>query len=148
MSERKTVGEIVKGRPLYVAQENDSVLDAVHYMTKNRVGALPVLAGGHMVGILSERDVMTRVVAQQLDPTSIKVAEVMTKKVAVIEKDETYRQALETMKQLHIRHLPVMDEGHLIGCISIREMLEIDIESKHAEIQFLDDYIRKVESVM
>ncbi len=148
MSERKTVGEIVKGRPLYVAQENDSVLDAVHCMTNYRVGALPVLAEGQMVGILSERDVMTRVVAQELSPTTVKVGEVMTKKVAVIEKDKTYSQALATMNQLHIRHLPVMDEGHLVGCISIREMLQIDIESKHAEIQFLDDYIRKVESVM
>jgi len=148
MTERKTVGEIVKGRPLYVAQENDSVLDAVHCMTKNRVGALPVLAEGHMVGILSERDVMTRVVAQGLNPTTVKVSEVMTKKVAVIEKDKIYSQALATMKQLHIRHLPIMDDEHLVGCISIRELLEIDIESKHAEIQYLDDYIRKVESVM
>jgi CBS domain-containing protein len=148
MMEKKTVGEIVKGRPLYVAQENDSVLEAVHYMTKYRVGALPVLAEGHLVGILSERDVMTRVVAQELNPASVKISQVMTRKVALLEKDKDYCQALATMNQLHIRHLPITDGRHLVGCVSIRELLEIDVECKDAEIQFLDDYIRKVESVM
>ena len=64
----KTVGEVVRGRPVYVVQRSNSVLDAVRYMTQYRVGAVPVLAEGDIVGIMSERDVMTRVVTRELDP--------------------------------------------------------------------------------
>ena len=146
--ERKTVGEIVRDRPLYAIQEDEPVLQAVRYMTERRIGAVPALAQGRLVGILSERDIMTRVVARGLDPASIKVCEVMTKKPATMEWNNTYSQALLIMDHLHIRHLPVMDDGQLIGCVSMRELREIDTEAKGEEIEFLDDYIRKLESVM
>jgi len=146
--ERKTVGEIVRDRPLYAIQEDESVLQAVCYMTEHRIGAVPALAHERLVGILSERDIMTRVVARGLDPASIKVCEVMTKKPATMEWNNTYSQALLIMDHLHIRHLPVMDDGQLIGCVSMRELREIDTEAKGEEIDFLDDYIRKLESVM
>jgi CBS domain-containing protein len=146
--EEKTVGEIVKGRPLYVAQKDISVLEAVRYMVEHNVGALPVLDGERLVGIFSERDVLTRVVAQELNPASVQVAQVMTTRLATMEKDNTYSQALLIMDHLHIRHLPVMNDGQLMGCISIRDLRTVDIEAKAEEIEFMDDYVRKMESVM
>jgi CBS domain-containing protein len=145
---RKTIGEIVNGRPLYVVQADNSVLEAARYITDHQVGAAPVLSNGQLVGIISERDIVTRVVTQGLDPALVQVGQVMTTKLAVLDKDKTYCRALAVMDQLHIRHIPVMDGEQLIGCISIRELHTMDIEAKNAEIEFLDDYARKIESVL
>jgi CBS domain-containing protein len=142
---QKTVGEIVRGRPVYVVRQDDSVLDAVRYMTEYQTGAVPVLAEGDVVGIFSERDVMTRVVVQRLDPHSTKVGEVMTRKVAVLGEDCTYEDALAIMEQLQVRHLPVMAGKRLVGCVSIRELRETEVETKEAEIEFMDGYIERME---
>jgi CBS domain-containing protein len=140
-----TLGEIVRYRPMYVVQQDNSVLDAVRYMTEYRIGAVTVLSEGDVVGIFSERDVMTRVVVGRLDSHSTKVGEVMTKKVAVLGEDCTYQDALAIMEQLHIRHLPVMAGKRLTGCVSIRELREVEVEAREAEVEFLDDYIEKME---
>lgn len=140
------VGEIVRGQPVYVVQENNSVLDAARYMTKYQIGAVPVLAEENVVGIISERDVMIRVVAQGIDPASTKVGEIMTKKVAVLGEDYTYKDALTIMEQLHIRHLPVMAGRRLVGCVSIRKLREAEAEIKEAKIEFLDNYIEEMEN--
>jgi CBS domain-containing protein len=140
-----TLGEIVRYRPMYVVQQDNSVLDAVRYMTEYRIGAVTVLSEGDVVGIFSERDVMTRVVVGRLDSHSTKVGEVMTKKVAVLDEDCTYKDALAIMEQLHIRHLPVMAGKRLTGCVSIRELREVEVEAREAEVEFLDDYIEKME---
>jgi len=145
MSNTKTLGEIVSGRPVYVVRQDDSVLDAVRYMTEYQTGAVPVLVEGDVVGIISERDVMTRVVAQGLDPASTKIVEVMTRRVAVLGEDRTYKDALAIMEQLQVRHLPVMAGKRLVGCVSIRELRETEVEAKEAEIEFLDSYIEKME---
>jgi len=148
----KTVGEIVGGRPVYVVPEDSSVLDVARYMVEHQIGAVPVLAEGYrpgvftdQVGIFSERDLMTRVVARGLDPASTKVGEVMTRKVAVLSEDRTYKDALAIMKQLHVRHLPVLVGKQVVGCVSIRDLREAEVEAKEAEVEFLDDYIEKME---
>jgi CBS domain-containing protein len=141
----KTVGDVVRGRPVYVVRQDDSVLDAVRYMTEYQTGAVPVLVEGDVVGIISERDVMTRVVAQGLDPASTKIVEVMTRRVAVLDEDRTYKDALAIMEQLHVRHLPVMAGKRLVGCVSIRELREAEVEAKKTEIEFLDGYIERME---
>jgi len=89
--------------------------------------------------------VMTRVVAQGLDPASTKIIEVMTRRVAVLDEDRTYKDALAIMEQLHVRHLPVMAGKRLVGCVSIRELREAEVEAKKTEIEFLDDYIERME---
>ena len=111
----KTVGEIVRERPVHFVVEDDSALDAARYMTEHQIGAVPVLAKGYkagifsdQVGIFSERDLMTRVVAQGLNPALTTIGEVMTRKVAILDGDSTCKDALAIMKQLHVRHLPVM----------------------------------------
>ncbi len=146
----KTVGKIVRGRTVYFVLEVDSVLHAARYMAEHQVGAVPVLAErqgtlSDQVGIISERDLMTRVMAQGLDPASTKVGEVMTRKVAVLGEGATYKDALVIMEQLHIRHLPVRIGKRITGCVSIRELREAEAETKEAEIDFLEDYIEKTE---
>jgi CBS domain-containing protein len=139
-----TIGVIVKGRPVYVVQQGDSVLDAARYMTEYEVGAVPVLDEGDVVGIISERDVMTRVVAQELELVSTKVGDVMTRKAVVLGEDCTCQYALAIMEQLHIRHLPVMAGKQLTGCVSIRQLRELEVESRDIEFEFLADHIEKM----
>jgi CBS domain-containing protein len=143
----KTVGEIVRGRPVFFAGQDDSALHVARYMREHQIGAVPVLAEGHQpgllsdqVGIFSERDLMTRVVADGLDPALTKVGDVMTRKVAVVGEDRTYRDALVIMEQLHIRHLPVLVGKRIVGCVSIRDLREAEVQTKDAEIEFLDNY--------
>ena len=79
-TKKTTVGEIVRGRPVFSVRGLDSVLTAARHMTKHQIGAVPVLDNaGRLLGIFSERDLMTRVAAEQLDLTSTQVSEVMTK---------------------------------------------------------------------
>ena len=131
MAER-TVGEIVRGRPVYVVQEADSVLDAARYMTEYKVKAVPVLAQDHLVGIFSERDLMTRVVAPGLGPASTKVGEVMTPiqspEAATLDIHTTSADALATMKRLDAQYLPVTVGIRLIGCVSLQELQSTQIE--------------------
>ena len=141
---KRLVRDIVQDRPLYVVQKDDSVLNAVRYMTEYRIGAVPIVDGERLLGILSERDVMNRVVAQELDPAATQVSQVMTKKLAVLAKDSTSEDALAVMGQLHVRHLPVMAEEQLLGCVSIRELQIMELEAQEVEIEYLDDHIRNV----
>jgi CBS domain-containing protein len=148
----KTVGKIVEGRPVYFVLESESVLEAARYMTEHQIGAVPVLEKGYepgvlaqQVGIFSERDLMTRIVAKKMDPASTTVGEVMTRRVAVLREDNTCEEALALMKQLHIRHLPVLVGKEIVGCVSIRDLHEAKVEHREAEIEFLDNYIEKME---
>ena len=150
----KTVGDIVRNRPVYFVVENDTILEAARYMAEHQIGAVPVLAAGYQdgvlsdhVGIISERDLMTRVMAHGLDPATTKISQVMTRKVAVLGEGASSKDALATMRQLHVRHLPVIIGRQIVGCISMRDMLGAEVETRSAEIDFLDDYIERMEEV-
>lgn len=138
----------MKGRPTYFVVESDTVLEAARYMTEYQIGAVPVLEDGYQpgvfvdqVGIFSERDLMTRVVAEGLNPDQTKVSEAMTEKVLVLDPESTCREALMIMNQLHIRHVPVLAGKQLLGTVSIRDLQEAEAEAREEEIRFLDDYI-------
>jgi CBS domain-containing protein len=146
------VGDIVKDRPVYFVLESDDVAQAARYMTEHEIGAVPVLESGYQpgvfvdqVGIFSERDLMTRVVAKGLDPARTKVGDVMTEKVAVLEPETTSREALAIMDRLHVRHLPVLAGKQLLGTVSIRDLQEIEADVREAELRFLDEYFDKMD---
>jgi heterodisulfide reductase subunit C/CBS domain-containing protein len=141
--EERTVGQIVRGRPVYVVHEDDSVLDASRYMTEYHLEAVPVLSERELVGIFSERDLMTRVVALGLDPTSTKVGQVMTTKVGVLGMENTCKDALSIMGRLNVRHLPIMDEGRLVGCVSLKELQAAKEDAEQVAIQFVNGYQQK-----
>jgi CBS domain-containing protein len=145
---RMAVGEIVEGRPTYFVVESDTVLQAARYMTEYQIGAVPVLEDGYQpgvfvdqVGIFSERDLMTRVVAEGLDPAQTKVSEVMTEKVVVMDPESTCREELMIMNRLHIRHVPVLTGKQVLGTVSMRDLQEAEADAREEEIRFLDDYI-------
>ncbi|MGH7360425.1 MAG: CBS domain-containing protein, partial [Candidatus Methylomirabilales bacterium] len=121
-----------------------SCLEAARYMTERQVGAVPVLEGDLVVGLFSERDLMSRVVGRGLDPRTTPIGQVMTKDVLVGEADEPVQTALAKMKQKNIRHLPVIDGNQLIGMASLPDLLQLEVTLKDEEIQHLTAYIHYV----
>jgi CBS domain-containing protein len=143
----KTIGGLVAGRETFHVRSEQSVRDAARYMTDRRVGAVSVLEGTRLVGVLSERDVMARVVARQLDPDRTRVGDVMTKDLVVAQGTESHEEGLRKMKQAGCRHLPVVEGDQLVGMVSQRDLLQIDLSEKDEEIRWLNAYIHFIPPV-
>ena len=143
----KTIGGLVSGREVFHVRSDQSVREAARYMTDRRVGAVSVLEGTRLVGILSERDLMGRVIALQLDPDRTPVAEVMTRDLVVAQAEDSHEEAVRKMKQAGCRHLPVVDGERLLGMVSLRDLLQIDLSEKDEEIRWLNAYIHYIPPV-
>ena len=143
----KTIGGLVAGRETFHVRSEQTVRDAARYMTDRRVGAVSVLEGTRLVGVLSERDVMGRVVARQLDPDRTRVGDVMTKDLVVAQGTESHEEGLRKMKQAGCRHLPVVEGDRLVGMVSQRDLLQIDLSEKDEEIRWLNAYIHFIPPV-
>jgi CBS domain-containing protein len=137
----KTIGKLIKGRYVYTAHSGQTVFDVARSMSEKRVGALAVLEEDRLVGIFSERDLMTRVVAKGLNPQKVLVDEVMTRNLIVASPSDSYTEALAKMQKAGIRHLLIVDGDQLVGMLSLRDLLQVDIKEKSAEIESLHEYI-------
>lgn len=135
------VKDLLSNRPVFTVSRNATVQDAAEHMARQNIGAVTVMDESRLVGIFSERDVINRVVAKRLDPHTTPVSSVMTTNLVVAGADETYESCLWKMKQANCRHLPVVDADRLIGVISLRDLLQVDITEKDDKIQFLTDYM-------
>jgi len=138
-----TAGHLLKekGNKILTVSPKATILDAAKCMDKNGIGALVVVEGQSVIGIFTERDLMRRVVVKELDPASITVGEVMTGSVYCCQSD-TRTDALRTlMREKRIRHVPVVDDGQLIGMLSIGD-LNIAHEKIHEEtILYLQQFM-------
>ena len=94
-------------------------------MAKCHVGGLPIMEGTRLVGILTEQDIVRNVVAKGLDPKKVKIRDVMEKKIITISPDQDIYDALVQMRDMNIRHLPVTDEGKMIGLLTLKDILKI-----------------------
>jgi CBS domain-containing protein len=140
----KTIGAVVKEREIYHLSVEQTVREASRYMTEKRVGAVVVLDGIRLVGVLSERDIMGRVVAKGLDPDQARVGDVMTRDIVVARPDESHDDGLRKMKQAGCRHLPVVEADRYVGMVSLRDLLQVDLTEKDEEIRWLNAYIHYV----
>ena len=143
----KTIGSLVADRDIYHLSADLSVREASRYMTERRVGAASVLEGSRLVGILSERDIMARVVAKGLDPDRTRVGDVMTRALVVANVSDTHEDGLRKMKQAGCRHLPVVADDRLVGMVAQRDLLQIDLTEKDEEIRWLNAYIHFIPPV-
>jgi CBS domain-containing protein len=135
------IGEVLSGSPTVVTSAT-TVLEAVETMSKNRTGACVVVDGGELKGLFTERDVMSKVVGKRLDPATVTIGEVCTRNLITGTPDTPEHQALRTMIDRHIRHLPVVDgEGKLIGMLSLRKLLQHRVEELSAQLESLHAYI-------
>ena len=143
----KTIGALVGGREVYYVRAEMSVREVAAYMTERRVGAVAVLEGTRLAGIVSERDVMGRVVARGLDPDQTRVKDVMTKDLVVAHGPDSHEDGLRAMKQAGCRHLPVVEGDRLVGMVSQRDLLQVDLTEKDEEIRWLNAYIHFIPPV-
>ena len=134
---------VLRNRRVVSVSPAASVLDAATAMTEGRVGAIPVLDGERLVGIFSERDLMTRVVVPGLDARSTPVSEVMSSEVITATLEEHVDDCLEKMRTVGCRHLPVIEEGHVTAVLSMRDLLRDEIEEQDHEIRNLRAYLHQ-----
>jgi CBS domain-containing protein len=137
----RQISEIIAGKPLVWVESGQNVWEVARVMTERNVGAVAVLEGGKLVGLFSERDLMTRVVARDLLPRETPVSTVMTRQVAVASPTDQLSDCLQKMHALNCRHLPVTDEGRLIGMISLRDLLQIDNQQAKAKVSLLNELV-------
>ncbi|MCI0706805.1 MAG: CBS domain-containing protein [Ignavibacteriae bacterium] len=140
----KPISEIMGEKPIFSISREKTVADAARYMAEKNVGAIPVVENNRLVGIFSERDVITRVIARGLDPTQASVSDVMTTKIVVANADEGYESCLAKMQKAHCRHMPIVAGEQLIGFVSLRDLLMVDLDEKERNLEYLQSYIYTV----
>ena len=118
-----TLRELVKDRRVYSVDATRTVLEAARFMMEHNIGAVPVMRDGGLVGILSERDIMNRVVAVGRTPGTTAVSEVMTANPRAVPADESIDECLFIMREFGFRHLPIVDGKELKGLVSLRDLL-------------------------
>jgi CBS domain-containing protein len=135
---------LVGGRPVLSVTPEMTVLEVARYMSGKRVGAVMVLNEGAPVGIFSERDLMERVVIAGLDPAVVPVREVMTRDVLTASPEDNPVECMLTMQRRGFRHLPVIEDEKLVGMLSLRDLLKIEIDEKSETIMWMNAYIHDV----
>lgn len=141
----KSVAEILRSKSsahVYFVSPDDSVLDAVKLMAEKGIGALVVLSNGRLVGIVSERDYARKVALLERSAFAAKVSEIMTADVITVGPRDTTSHCMQLMTDRHLRHLPVLAEGELIGLLSIGDLVKQTIADQASLIEQLERYIR------
>jgi CBS domain-containing protein len=138
-----TVREILSNKERWVASigPQASALDAAVTMNRGKVGSLMVMDGDNVVGIITERDLLQRVLAEQRDASKTLVEEVMTTEVLCCQPHTTIEEARAVMKNRRVRHLPVVDHEGLHGVISIGDLNAYEAHSQEVTIHVLTEYI-------
>ena len=141
----RSVAEILRTKAnayIYSVAPDDTVLAAVQLMAEKGVGALVVMAGGRLVGIVSERDYARKVALLERSAFAAKVSEIMTAEVITVGPRNTTQECMQLMTDRHLRHLPVVAEGELIGLLSIGDLVKETLAEQDGLIQHLEQYIR------
>ena len=137
----KQIADLIEGKPLYHVATADNVRDVARRMSDWNIGAVAVLDDSALAGVFSERDLMTRVVAPGLDPDATNVDAVMTRGLVVAKPEEHLDDALQKMHSVGSRHLPIVDDGKLVGMISLRDLLEVDDAVQRQKANFLGELV-------
>jgi len=132
----------IKGRHVASISPDATIYEAAERMNDDKIGSLVVLDHGRLVGIITERDILQRVVAQRLDAGAAHVADVMTTSLMCCRTHTSVDEARGVMKNRRIRHLPVVDESdELLGVVSIGDLNAYQANSQEQTIYFLQEYI-------
>lgn len=141
----QSVAHILKSKQnqkVYTIGPDATVLQALTLMAERGIGALLVTEGERIVGILSERDYARKVVLQGRSATETRVREIMTANVLCVRPQQTNEECMALMTEKRLRHLPVVDDGRLIGLISIGDLVADIISEQQFTIQQLQHYIQ------
>lgn len=130
-----------KGHDVWSIDAEDPVLEAIQIMADRHVGALPVLRGGELAGVISERDYARKVILLGRSSAETPVWQIMSSPAITVGSDESIQRCMEIMTERRIRHLPVVDGGSMVGMISIGDCVRAVIEDQKDTIQQLERFI-------
>jgi len=138
-----TVSKILdrKGGMVLSVETGETVFDAISLMAEVNIGAVLVQQDDTIAGIFTERDYLQKVALKSLRSHEIKVGDVMSSPVIAADPDDSIQQCMETMTTCHCRHLPVVEDGKLLGIVSIGDLVKRLVDEKESEIEQLNQYI-------
>ena len=139
----KTAADILAGKkPGLLTIDGDvSVLEAARQMIEANVGSMLVTVDGQITGIVTERDYLRRVVLEEKGDRETTVGEIMTSPLIVVTPDTSVDECMSIITERRIRHLPVAEEGEVIGLVSIGDVVKFTSTQQSAQIRYLTDYI-------
>ena len=139
-----TVRQILqaKKRALSTIRPDARVYDALKVMAAEEIGALLVVDGERLVGIISERDYARKVILHGKSSHDVPVRDIMTERVVCVTQDRTVEECMALMTDKHIRHLPVIEDDRLIGVVSIGDLVKEKISEQQFTIKQLESYIQ------
>ncbi len=135
------ISDLLKNQVLVTAEVHHTVLEIATLMVQHNIGAVPVLQDGVLVGIFSERDLMTRVVTGGKDPARTPVGQVMTEDPLTLAPNDALETCMTLMKRHGFRHLPVCAGRELKGVISLRDILLHNLDEKDDEVRMMRAYL-------
>jgi len=138
----QTLIQLLADRPMFSVETGFSVAEVVETMAALNVGAILVLERGELRGLFSERDLMTRVVRPGRDLRTTKIDDVMTRELATAGPTDTTDSAMSHMEHVGCRHLPVIDGGRVLGMVSMRDLMRLQLEEKTSELEHMRSYIQ------
>lgn len=130
-----------KGRALFRIEPEDPVLEAIRMMADRHIGALLVMRGSELAGIVSERDYARKVVLLGRSSAETPVSQIMTSPVITVSLDNSVQDCMRLVTERRIRHLPVIDGRRVVGMISIGDLVKAVIEEQQQTIEQLESYI-------
>jgi signal-transduction protein with cAMP-binding, CBS, and nucleotidyltransferase domain len=137
------VSDILKGKqgPLLTISSEASVFDMVAQMVEANVGSLLVTVGGRIEGIVTERDYLRRVTLEGRTDKDTPVSEIMTSPLIVVTPQTPVEECMAIMTDRRIRHMPVVEDGEVVGLVSIGDIVKFQSQQQDFKIQYLTDYI-------
>lgn len=137
------IHDLIKNKPFYSLPSTATVQKAAEVMAQAKVGAVMIVDDVALLGIFTERDLLTRIVAEGRDPKKVKLADVMSQKPAHLYPSSRVAHAIEVMSKYGFRHVPIIDEhdGHIVGMVSIRDLYAKLQRNMQIEIEQRDAYI-------
>src|SRR4051812_40068556 len=130
-----------KGPTLYSVEPDDPVLEAIRQMADHHIGALLVMKGTELKGIVSERDYARKVILHGRSSAETPVSQIMTFPAITVSPGQTVQDCMKLMTERRVRHLPVVEGGRVIGMVSIGDLVKAVIEDQQQTIEQLESYI-------
>jgi CBS domain-containing protein len=139
-----TVRQVLAGKSaaIYAVAPEVAVLEAIRAMAEHHVGALLVMQGADLVGVVSERDYARKVVLLGRSSSDTTVSAIMSAPVITVSPDDSVSHCMQLMTDRHVRHLPAVEGGRVVGMVSIGDLVKALIAEQRAQIEQLENYIR------